>query len=198
MRNSHGISAGTPGPAGATFSPARTNFSVYSRQAAALELLLYRCDADDEPFQVVPLTPSGHRDAFFWHVAVDELPAGTLYNWRVTQLDGAGQPQQLEVLDPLARAISTTRWHRAGWLAGAPLGLRGVVTPSGNEPRPAPIGLDGAIIYELHVGGFTHHPSSGVRHPGTCSPDKGVRVPFCPAAGTRTAYRRTRPQHHPH
>ena len=27
--------------------------------------------------------------------------------------------------------------------------------------------LDDAIIYELHVGGFTRHPSSGVRHPGT-------------------------------
>ena len=37
------------------------------------------------------------------------------------------------------------------------------------EPRPAPIGLDGAIIYELHVGGFTRHPSSGVREPGTFS-----------------------------
>jgi glycogen operon protein len=27
--------------------------------------------------------------------------------------------------------------------------------------------LDGAVIYELHVGGFTRHPSSGVRAPGT-------------------------------
>ncbi len=30
-----------------------------------------------------------------------------------------------------------------------------------------PAGLDDAIIYELHVGGFTRHPSSGARHPGT-------------------------------
>jgi pullulanase/glycogen debranching enzyme len=27
--------------------------------------------------------------------------------------------------------------------------------------------LDDAIIYEMHVGGFTRDPSSGVRHPGT-------------------------------
>ena len=26
---------------------------------------------------------------------------------------------------------------------------------------------DGAVIYEVHVGGFTSHPSSGVKHPGT-------------------------------
>ncbi|MGZ5001101.1 MAG: glycogen debranching protein, partial [Methylomonas sp.] len=28
-------------------------------------------------------------------------------------------------------------------------------------------GLEGAVIYELHIGGFTRHPSSGVGHPGT-------------------------------
>jgi isoamylase len=44
-----------------------------------------------------------------------------------------------------------------------------VVTSSTDEPRPAPIGLDGAVIYELHVGGFTRHPSSGVHKPGTFS-----------------------------
>lgn len=169
MRNSHAISAGRPGPAGARFSPARTNFTVYSRQATGMELLLYRGAADDLPFLVVALTPPVHRDSFFWHVAVDKLPIGTLYNWRVTQLDASGRRQQQEVLDPFARAISTTRWQRAGWAPGAPLGLRGVVTPTADEPRPAPIGLDGAVIYELHVGGFTRHPSSGVRQPGTFS-----------------------------
>jgi glycogen operon protein len=158
-----------PSPAGASFSPARTNFAVYSRQAAGMELLLYHGAADDQPFQVVALTPPGHRDSFFWHVAVDELPIGTLYNWRVTQLDATGARQQLEVLDPFARSISATRWQRASWVAGAPLGLRGIVTPTATEPRPAPLGLDAAIIYELHVGGFTRHPTSGVRQPGTFS-----------------------------
>jgi len=30
-----------------------------------------------------------------------------------------------------------------------------------------PGALDGAVIYEMHVGGFTRHGSSGVEHPGT-------------------------------
>ena len=34
-------------------------------------------------------------------------------------------------------------------------------------PPGASVLPDGAIIYELHVGGFTRHPSSGVKHPGT-------------------------------
>ncbi len=134
-----------------------------------MELLLYRSDADAEPFQTVELTAPEHRHAFFWHVAVEALPGGTLYNWRVTQLDSAGVRQQQEVLDPFARSITTARWRRADWVAGTPLGLRGIVVPVADEPGPAPRGLDGAIIYELHVGGFTRHPSSGVLQPGTFS-----------------------------
>lgn len=133
-----------------------------------MELLLFAGAADTEPFQVITLTLPEHRHSFFWHVAVEQLPAGTQYNWRVTRLDSAGR-KQLEVLDPLARAISTARWSRANWLPGAPLGLRGIVAPPADGLRPTPVGLDDAIIYELHVGGFTRHPSSGVRHPGTFS-----------------------------
>ena len=102
-------------------------------------------------------------------MAVEELPAGTHYNWRVTQRDADGRETDLEVLDPFARAVSTGRWQRPAWRPGAPLGMRGVVTPPADAPRPAPIGLEGAVIYELHVGGFTRHPSSGVRQPGTFS-----------------------------
>jgi isoamylase len=160
--------AGTPAPPGANYSPTHTNFCVYSRDATGMDLLLYTSSADAEPFQVITLTLPLHRHSFFWHVAVDQLPAGTQYNWRVTRLDADGR-QQLEVLDPLARAISTTRWSRADWRPGGPLGLRGIVAPPADKPRPAPIGLDDAIIYELHVGGFTRHPSAGVRQAGTFS-----------------------------
>ena len=46
--------------------------------------------------------------------------------------------------------------------------LRGIVTaPLEARPASAPRGLEAAVIYELHVGGFTRDPSSGVRAPGT-------------------------------
>jgi isoamylase len=163
---SYAISAGTPAPPGASYTPERTNFCVYSRDAEGMELLLYSGPADAEPFQVITLTLPLNRHGFFWHVAVEGLPAGTQYNWRVTRPEADG-PLTLEVLDPLARAISTSRWVRAGWVPGEPLGMRGIVAASTGGPRAPPIGLDDAIIYELHVGGFTRHPSAGVRHPGT-------------------------------
>lgn len=168
MPNRLAISAGSPVPAGATHGPEATNFSVYSRDAVGMELLLYADAAATAPFKVVTLELPVNRQAFRWHCSVAGLPAGTQYNWRVTLEAADGTRRQVEVLDPFARAISHANWRREAWSPDGRLGLRGIVT---QQPPPAtahaPIGLDGAVIYELHVGGFTRHPSSGVRHPGT-------------------------------
>jgi glycogen operon protein len=175
--------AGSHQPPGASWSPASTNFCVYSRQAAGVELLLYADAEASTPLQVIRLDPRTNRSFFFWHVAVRELPVGMLYNWRVTLPAGvpgsvearspasATAPLQLEVLDPLCRAVSDRHWDRRA-TAGAPgsaPGLRGIVTrpPDRGTAHPPPRSLDNAIIYELHVGGFTRHPSSGVSQPGT-------------------------------
>jgi isoamylase len=41
--------------------------------------------------------------------------------------------------------------------------MRGIITDlPARLSRQAPFGLEGAVIYEVHVGGFTRHPSSGV------------------------------------
>ena len=86
MATSYVTSAGTPAPAGISWTGKRANFSVYCRQASRMELLLYRRASDDEPFQVIVLDPARHREHWFWHVAVHGLPPGTFYNWRVTRL----------------------------------------------------------------------------------------------------------------
>jgi glycogen operon protein len=68
--------------------------------------------------------------------------------------------------------VTDAAWDRrraADALDASSAPVRGIVT----APLPArraqlpPVGLDGAIIYELHVGGFTRHPSSGVHQPGS-------------------------------
>src|SRR5262249_1763494 len=75
------------------------------------------------------------------------------------------------LLDPWARAVTDTLWNRH--IASDPqdarrASLRAIVTePTRSRDATAPRGLDGAVIYELHVGGFTRHPSSGGKHPGT-------------------------------
>lgn len=175
--------AGSRHSPGATWSPDCTNFCVYSRQAAAMELLLYADAGATTLLQVIRLDPQTNRSFFFWHVAVHDLPVGTHYNWRVTlpgqardgdrdgDNDGTPEPLTREVLDPLCRAVSDRHWTRSTSIAApeSALGLRGIVTtpPERSAPRPPPRNLENAIIYELHVGGFTRHPSAGVSQPGT-------------------------------
>jgi glycogen operon protein len=156
-------------PVGATWTPQGTNFSVFSQSATGMELLLYQDVNDTQPSEVIRLDPRWNRSFHFWHVWVDGLPAGTRYNWRVTDSRG----EHCEVVDPFARATDDRQWDRAAAAQpdGRRNGLRGIVTDPddfrwpGEAPPAVP--LAGAVIYELHVGGFTRHPSSGVSHPGS-------------------------------
>jgi glycogen operon protein len=127
-------------------------------------LLLYDSADSAEPVQVVVLDRDTNRSYFFWHVFVENLPAGTHYTWRI---DGGK-----ELVDPWARAVSDSVWIRRKAIGGvetAGNSIRAVVTAATELlPAKSPIvpGLHGAVIYELHVGGFTRHPSSRVRYPG--------------------------------
>jgi isoamylase len=149
---------------GATWTAEGVNFSVFSKNAQTVELLLYKATDSTEPLQTVSLDPNRNRTHFFWHVFVEGLPLGTSYTWCV---DGK------EVVDPWARAVTDAVWNRRLAIShpdGAGNSLRAMVTTRAElTVRESPIrpGLSGAVIYELHVGGFTQHPSSAVQYPGT-------------------------------
>jgi glycogen operon protein len=163
-------------PPGATPSDGGVNFCIFGRHAMRVELLLFEEPDAPEPFQVTALSPESNRSFHFWHVFVEELPLGTCYAWR---MDGPSDTVQTgrrffprkDLLDPWSRAVSDALWDRGRAADPGDPGhaaLRGIVTDQpATLPRPAPRGLEGAVIYELHVGGFTRHPSSGVAHPGT-------------------------------
>ena len=164
-------------PAGATVFPDGVNFCIFGRHATRMELRLYAQADSPEPLQVIALSPEVNRTFFFWHVFVEGLPALAYYTWRAdgptdTQQTGRHFNWHKELLDPWARAVSDVLWDRRR--AADPddhsgTSVRALVTNPVAERRNAwaARGLDEAIIYELHVGGFTRHSSSGVRHPGT-------------------------------
>jgi isoamylase len=170
-------------PSGASWSPESTNFSIFSREAKAVELLLYETEDSDTPVQVIKLNAELQRTFFSWHVAVEKLPVGIFYTWRIQKPDDSWW----EILDPWARAVSNKKWNRADACLNASNGLRGIVNDLRYEPgflpsKAKPKSLDGAIIYEVHVGGFTQHPSSGVKNPSTF---KGLieKIPYLKALG---------------
>jgi len=159
-------------PVGACVVEGGVNFSVFSENATAVELLLFARPGDPAPAQVIPLV----RDFHFWHVFVPGLEAGATYAYRA---DGpSGGPfafdREKALLDPYARSVSSALWDRKA--AAAPgddvaTSLRAtVVDPAAYDwegDRPLERPLADTIVYELHVRGFTRSPTSGVAKPGT-------------------------------
>jgi glycogen operon protein len=165
-------------PFGATVEDQGVNFSVYSRHATGAELLLYQDAWALEPFQTITLDPEVHHTFFAWHILVVDLPLGTHYTWR---MQGPYEPVEhgwrfdpkVELVDPWARAVNNCqwdRWERSRSGVHPHDSLRAVVLADdydwgGDEPLSIP--SERMVVYELHVGGFTRHPSAGVAHPGT-------------------------------
>jgi isoamylase len=176
---SYQIRSGSRYPAGATPCADGVNFSIYSRHATHVELLLFAAADSREPFQIIPLEPRLHRMFFFWNVLVLDLPVGTHYAWRIDGPDdvhrsGFRFDREKVLLDPWARGVSDMLWQRAdaaGPGSNMATCMRGVVQSAGydwgDDETLGCIRPETTVIYELHVGGFTRHASSGVNQPGT-------------------------------
>jgi isoamylase len=181
-------------PSGASPDAGGVNFSVFSRYATSVELRLYETALSPEPFQVIGLDPDINRTFFSWHVYVEGLPKGIHYTWRVdgptdTRNTGFRFESEQELVDPYATAVTDYLWDRSR--ACRPDGRRGnsmrAVVPDEDNydwegDTPLHRLFENSIIYELHVGGFTRHPSSDVAYPGTFS---GLiqKIPYLQALG---------------
>src|SRR5882672_1576293 len=70
-------------PLGATIVPGGANFSVYSRGASGVELLLFERQDDLRAARVIRLDPAVNRTYHYWHAFVPEVNAGQIYGYRV-------------------------------------------------------------------------------------------------------------------
>ncbi len=194
MTQSLETSPGSFHPLGAIPDAGGVNFVVFCRNATAVQLLLFdRADAR-QPAQVIDLDPALNKTYFIWHVYVKGLRPGAHYAYRVDgpqDLHGAGYRYNKNkvLIDPYARGNTTALWKRGdatGPGDNLATSMRSVVIDTGGYDwegdRPLNRPLQDAIIYELHVGGFTRHRSSGVKHPGTFA---GVaeKVPYLKELG---------------
>jgi len=165
---------GDPWPLGARVSAAGVNFSVFSRGSTGLELLLFDGAGDERPARAIELDPRTNRSYHYWHVFVPGVKPGQLYGWRAR---GPSAPQRglrfdarKILLDPYGRAVcfppGRSRSAAAEPGDNAATALKSVVADvraydwEGDRPIARP--FSETVIYELHVGGFTKHPSSGV------------------------------------
>ncbi len=165
---------GRPLPLGVSTTTEGLNFSLLCRHGTSIWLMLYPLDGDDRPLGEIRLHPRFNRTGDHWHVLVAGLPSGFRYGWRIGGPAGDGHrydPQRV-LLDPAAPMLSDgaiwagtceTNPERTGRRS---VYFRGPRFEWGDDAPPL-VGLEDSIVYELHVRGFTCHPSSGVSKPGT-------------------------------
>ena len=167
-------SRGRSYPLGATSLPDGVNFSVFSRNASAVELVLFDREDDPRPARVIPIDPTGNRTYHYWHVFVPGVQPRQLYGYRVhgpfDPASGMRFDPAKVLLDPYGRGVVVPKHYsrEAACLEGdnAATAMKSVVAdPHGYDwegdtllRRPS----SQTIIYEMHVKGFTRHPSSGV------------------------------------
>lgn len=193
MTGTYAVRPGRRYPPGASVAEDGINFSIYSRYASGATLLLYADAVSAEPFQVITLDPEYNHTFFSWHVLVLDLPPGTHYTWR---LQGPWDPrgrgwiydERVELVDPWARAVNVLHWDRGQRCSDGVSphdSIRAVVLADDydwEDDAPLHCPSEDMVIYELHVRGFTRHPSAGVAAPGTFA---GLieKIPYLQALG---------------
>lgn len=169
---------GDPHPLGSTVYPDGVNFSVFSQNAASMELLLFAEGNSTEPFQIIKMTDEGNKSFHFWHVFVVDAKPGLHYAYRVhgpqEKKPGHRFTPEKVLIDPYAFGNSMELWNRgAACMPGDNLkqSMRSVVIDpldydwEGDRPLNRP--MQDTVIYEMHVGGFTRAGNSHVTAPGT-------------------------------
>jgi isoamylase len=168
------VTSGASAPLGATVRPGGVNFSVFSKRATLIELLLFDDGNATQPARVIPLDADNHRTHHYWHAFVPGLQPGQVYAYRA---HGPFAPEhgyrfdaEKVLLDPYGLAVAVPerydRWAAARSGDNAGLAMKSVVADpdrydwEGDLPLKRPFAE--TVIYELHVAGFTRHPNSGV------------------------------------
>lgn len=165
---------GQSAPLGAAMRRGGVNFSVYSRSATGVELLLFDREDDALPSRVISLDSFANHTYHYWHAFVPGVKAEQIYGYRVSgPFDPASgmlfDPSKV-LLDPYGRGVVVPKnYNRADASRkgdNAATAMKSVVV----DPRE--YNWDGdmplkrlssrTVVYEMHLAGFTQNPNSGV------------------------------------
>jgi isoamylase len=161
-------------PLGAAVLGDGVNFSVFSREASRVDLLLFDDAAATHPARVIELDPRSHRTYHYWHVFVPGIRPGQVYAYRAAgPFDPARglrfDPAKM-LLDPYGRAVIVpdgySRQAASQYGENNAIAMKSVVVDADvydwEDDAPLRRPFATTVIYEMHVAGFTRHPSSGV------------------------------------
>jgi glycogen operon protein len=160
--------SGCPEPLGVTLAPGGVNVAVFSAHAAAIELCLF----DESGMAELARVPLPERTGDVYHGFIADIDAGRRYGLRARgpydpRCGHRFNPAKL-LVDPYARALDRPFALHPSLFGVLPDGTRNasdsapfmpkaIVLPGGAEaPVRCPrVSNSRAIVYELHVRGFT-------------------------------------------
>lgn len=164
---------GQSSPLGATVYPHGVNFSLFSKNAQGIALLLFDHADQSQPTHTIHLDSKINRTYHYWHIFVPNICSGQIYAYRAygdyAPEKGFRFDDSKILLDPYSKSIIGDEIYNRD--AAIHFGhdncaeaLKSVVVDTSNydwegdcNPRTA---YASTVIYEMHVGGFTLHPSS--------------------------------------
>jgi glycogen operon protein len=190
---------GSPLPYGATIVGDGVQFSIFSRHAESVSLILFKDTHRFSEYVTIPLDSKFNRTGDIWHIWIQGASAGQQYGYK---MDGPFDPKSGHrynkknlLLDPYAKALTDNfRWNilqlreERNNLNDDPtyyVPRSIVINPDIStkiEDNQLQLNPENSIIYELHVKGFTIDPSSQVNSPGTY---KGIieKIPYLKKLG---------------
>ena len=177
------VQNGMPIGFGAILQPNGVNFSIYSKDAEEVNLVLFESENAKEPSAVIKLDPVKNKTGNVWHIFIEGLKPGALYLYKV---DGPYNPPQglrfnknKYLFDPYAKAFTSgsvfkayNKLHKQGFAKN----VGGEIFDLSDFPkcvviddnfdwegdRPLNYPLEKSVIYETHVKGFTASKTSGL------------------------------------
>ncbi|MDR0447054.1 MAG: glycogen debranching enzyme, partial [Treponema sp.] len=185
------VETGKALPMGATLTGRGVNFSLFSRHAKEVTLVIFENAEKDSPYQEIVLDKYKNKSGDVWHCHVNNLSEGACYLYRA---NGPHFPERglrfnpnKSLIDPYAKALTSLNdWDIMSCLGYDPTAPSGDLSFSqlddlykqprcivvnddfdwqGDLPLNYPLRL--SVLYETHIKGLTAHQNSGVVHKGT-------------------------------
>ena len=172
--NSLVTNSGESFPIGSSLKDGGVNFCLHSRNCISVDLLLFNHVDDVSPVRQISLNPQRNRTYHYWHIFIPGIGAGQLYGYRVNGPNDVGKGHRFDpgkiLLDPYAKVVAVPnaydrKLHCQPGLVYGP-SMKSVVADLskynwGDDSFPRR-SFAQTVIYEMHVGGFTKNPNSGI------------------------------------
>jgi len=163
------VQRGYPLPRGTTSFKDGMNFSLFSRHATSVTLVIQYNSQKNSDITTLffPLDPDENRTGDMWHILLQTEKQLFTYGYQIRH-DGKKTTENDTILiDPYAHSLLPRSWGTISSYGERPCCKIDAHHFDWQDDRPLKTPLADTIIYELHLKGFTQNSNSTVSAPGT-------------------------------